>query len=61
VGEVTNGGIRWAVFDSNYNRDFDSACGQPDNPTCKGCRKGFPLKRGLCERCLPPNHLRKRR
>ncbi len=47
------------VMDSIFSHE--PACGQPDKPTCKGCRKGFPLKRGLCERCLPPNHLRKRR
>ncbi len=39
---------------------YPSPCTEAGAPICKGCKKREAVARGLCERCVPPNHRRRR-
>lgn len=40
---------------------YPSPCTEAGAPICKGCKKREAVARGLCERCVPPNHNRRKR
>ena len=40
---------------------YHAPCTEAGAPICKGCKKREAVARGLCERCVPPNHNRRKR